>query len=64
MRKVKLQMQLSLDGLVAGPDGEMDWMTLNWDKQLEEFVKNVHRKYSERKKFRSTMSYRFLSRNI
>jgi hypothetical protein len=29
MRKVKLQMQLSLDGYVAGANGEMDWMTLH-----------------------------------
>lgn len=41
MRKVKLQMQLSLDGFVAGPNGEMDWMTMNWDRKLEEFVQNL-----------------------
>jgi dihydrofolate reductase len=26
MRKVKLQMHMTLDGYVAGPNGEMDWM--------------------------------------
>lgn len=26
MRKLKLQMQMSLDGFVAGPNGELDWM--------------------------------------
>lgn len=25
MRKLKLQVQVSVDGFVAGPDGEMDW---------------------------------------
>ena len=29
MRKVKLQMQLSIDGFVAGPNGEMDWINVN-----------------------------------
>jgi dihydrofolate reductase len=38
MRKVKLQMQVSLDGFVAGPNGEMDWMTWNWDDELKEYV--------------------------
>ncbi|MDJ1482781.1 dihydrofolate reductase family protein [Cytophagaceae bacterium YF14B1] len=26
MRKLKLQVQMSLDGFVAGPNGELDWM--------------------------------------
>jgi hypothetical protein len=26
MRKLKLQMQITLDGFVAGPDGKADWM--------------------------------------
>lgn len=28
MRKLKLQMQMTIDGFVAGPDGELDWMWL------------------------------------
>jgi len=27
MRKLKLQMQVSIDGFVAGPKGELNWMT-------------------------------------
>ncbi|NCD71744.1 dihydrofolate reductase family protein [Mucilaginibacter agri] len=29
MRKLKLQVQMSLDGFVAGPNGELDWMWIN-----------------------------------
>ena len=28
MRKLKLQMQTTIDGFVAGPNGELDWMIL------------------------------------
>lgn len=38
MRKLKLQMQLSVDGYVAGPNGELDWMTWTLDKKLEDFI--------------------------
>lgn len=38
MRKLKLQMQLSIDGFVAGPEGQLDWMTWDWDVRLQDFV--------------------------
>jgi dihydrofolate reductase len=38
MRKIKLQMQLSLDGFVSGPDGEMDWMVWDWDDTLKQYT--------------------------
>ncbi len=38
MRKLKLQMQLSVDGFVAGLNGEMDWMEWNWDDELKNYV--------------------------
>ncbi|MCQ6959768.1 dihydrofolate reductase family protein [Mucilaginibacter aquariorum] len=41
MRKLKLQMQISLDGFVAGPNGEMDWLTWDWDDKLKEYVKGI-----------------------
>ena len=37
MRKLKLQMQISVDGFVAGPNGELDWMTWeHGDKLIEQ----------------------------
>jgi dihydrofolate reductase len=41
MRKLKLQMQLSMDGFVAGPEGQMDWMVSNWDDDLKAYVKQI-----------------------
>ncbi|MEP7037268.1 MAG: dihydrofolate reductase family protein, partial [Acidobacteriota bacterium] len=33
MRKLKLQMHITLDGYVAGLNGENDWMTFSIDKK-------------------------------
>jgi len=30
MRKLKLQVQMTVDGCIAGPAGEMDFMVWNW----------------------------------
>jgi dihydrofolate reductase len=38
MRKLKLQIQLSLDGFIAGPNAEMDWMVWNWDDRIKKYV--------------------------
>lgn len=38
MRKLKLQVQMSLDGFMAGPKGEMDWLVWNWDYELNRYV--------------------------
>jgi dihydrofolate reductase len=40
MRNVVSLMHMSLDGFVAGPDGEMDWITLNDDvfSYVERFI--------------------------
>ena len=32
MRKLKLQVQMTVDGFVAGPEGQLDWMTRNLDQ--------------------------------
>lgn len=41
MRKVKLQMQMSIDGYVAGPNGEQDWMTWEQDDELLAFINSL-----------------------
>lgn len=38
MRKLKLQVQMSVDGYIAGPNGEMDWVVWNWDEGLKNYV--------------------------
>jgi dihydrofolate reductase len=38
MRKLKLQMQLSADSFVCGPNYEMDWLALDWDEELKNYV--------------------------
>lgn len=38
MRKLKLQMQITVDGYVGGPDGDLDWRTWNWDDKLKAFA--------------------------
>ncbi len=40
MRKVIFLMHLSLDGLVAGPNGEMDWIV--YTQELESYVHELH----------------------
>jgi dihydrofolate reductase len=38
MRKLKLQVQMTVDGYIAGSKGEMDWLTFNWDDNLKDYV--------------------------
>lgn len=38
MRKLKLQVQMTVNGYIAGPNGEMDWMLRNWDDKLKNYV--------------------------
>jgi dihydrofolate reductase len=38
MRKLKLQVQITVDGFVGGPDGDHDWRTWNWDDKLKAFA--------------------------
>jgi dihydrofolate reductase len=38
MRKLKLQVQMTIDGYIAGLNGEMDWTNRNWDNKLKNYV--------------------------
>jgi dihydrofolate reductase len=38
MRKLKLQVQTTVDGYMAGPNGEMDWLTFEWTKDMSGYV--------------------------
>ncbi len=41
MRKLKLQVQISVDGFIAGSNSEMDWFTWNWDDRLKDYVNEL-----------------------
>lgn len=41
MRKLKLQVQMTVDGRIAGPNGEMDFMTWDWDDEIKAYVEEL-----------------------
>lgn len=41
MRKLKLQMQITVDGFVAGPQSQLDWMTWEMDEKLISFINEL-----------------------
>lgn len=41
MRKLKLQVQMTVDGFIAGPHGEMDWTNRDWDAGLKHYVGEI-----------------------
>jgi dihydrofolate reductase len=38
MSTFKLQVQTTIDGYMAGPNGEMDWMTFQWTDDLKDYI--------------------------
>jgi len=42
MRKLKLQVQISVDGFVAGPNGELDWLTFHQDDRHQKAILELH----------------------
>ena len=38
MRTFKLQVQTTVDGYMAGPNGEMDWATAPWSDDIKDYV--------------------------
>ena len=41
LRKLRLQVQMSVDGCIAGPNGEMDWMVGLLDDELIKYVSKI-----------------------
>jgi dihydrofolate reductase len=41
MRKLKLQVQISVDGFICGPNGEMDWLTYPWTDDISQYVDEI-----------------------
>lgn len=41
MRKLKLQVQMSVDGYIAGVNGAMEWMVWNWDDAVKNYVTEI-----------------------
>ena len=38
MRKLKLQVQMSINGYICGPNDELDFMVWDWDDELKQYV--------------------------
>lgn len=43
MSRFKLQVQTTVDGYMAGPNGEMDWMQFPWTDDLSAYIKELMR---------------------
>lgn len=41
MRKLKLQVQMSIDGFISGPNGEMDWLVFDWSEDVKKYVEEI-----------------------
>ncbi|MBE0551641.1 MAG: dihydrofolate reductase [Ignavibacterium sp.] len=41
MRKLKLQVQISVNGFIAKPGGELDWMTWGWSDDIKVYVTDL-----------------------
>jgi dihydrofolate reductase len=39
VRTFKLQVQTTVDGYMAGPNGEMDWMTFPWTDDIGDYIR-------------------------
>jgi dihydrofolate reductase len=39
MRKLRLQVQISIDGCIAGPNNEMDWLL--WDDNFIKYLNEI-----------------------
>ena len=42
MRTLKLQVQISVNGYIAGSNSEMDWLEWSWGDDIKNYVNNLH----------------------
>ncbi len=56
MRKVILQLAVSLDGYIEGPNGEYDWCLTDQDYGMSEFFKHIDSVFYGRKSYELTLS--------
>lgn len=57
MRKVVLNLAVSLDGYIAGPDGEYDWCFADDDYGMTDFLKSVDAVLMGGKSYRLMVNY-------
>lgn len=60
MRKVILNVAVSLDGYIAGPNGEYDWCYTDQDYGMKEFFKRIDALFMGRKSYETTGGSQFL----
>jgi dihydrofolate reductase len=41
MRKLKLQVQMTIDGFISGQNGDMDWMEFPWTEDIVNYVREI-----------------------
>jgi len=56
MRKLILQVAVSLDGLIEGPNGEFDWCFMDQDYGLNDFFKQIDTLFIGRKTYELMLS--------
>lgn len=56
MRKLVLQLAVSLDGFIEGPNGEFDWCFVDQDYGMTEFFKRIDSVFYGRKSYELTLS--------
>ena len=42
-RKLKLHVEMSIDGCIAGTNNEMDWINFTWNEKLREYEDRLHK---------------------
>ena len=56
MRKIILQLAVSLDGFIEGPKGEFDWCFMDQDYGMTEFFKRIDAVFMGRKSYELALS--------